>query len=438
MANTNCCGGTSTTTTCDSTIAELPRYYPRQLITPDDLTLEQNYFRDRMRRHNRLLHGWGVVCGAQVCPATTTNSDGSVSFTPWQVKVQKGYILGPYGDEIIIDCCRTVDLRTSGVSGVTGQPCVDTPDPWCSQVFVTPSATNTPLYIAVQYKQCMMRPVRVQPVGCGCNDNTCEYSRWHDGYEVGVLTSCPTCNACDTTATGLITPTTASSLITGDTPACPDCSCGPWVCLAEVTLSSDGLGTILQIDNCGCRRLVVSLCSAWWQCQDTLSISGVSSPAQVAAGQPASPVNVTAGQTASVQMVVTGQNLEADSNATYSVAPGVTAQVVVPASGQPTTGLTTVTLNVTAAATATPGTYNLTVTNADCNTFIFANAVTVVAPSNASATSGSPSAPTGLTGGTGGGGGSSLAKQATPKVTRKAASQTSSSADKGSSKSATT
>ena len=81
---------------CDTTIAELPRYYPRQLITPDDLTLEQNYFRDRMRRHNRLLHGWGVVCGALVCPgAVTTDTNGVVSLSPWQVQVQPGYILGP-------------------------------------------------------------------------------------------------------------------------------------------------------------------------------------------------------------------------------------------------------------------------------------------------------------------------------------------------------
>ena len=231
--NSNCCG--ATTNPCDSTIAELPRYYPRQLITPDDLTLEQNYFRDRMRRHNRLLHGWGVVCGALVCPATTTNSDGSVSFTAWQVQVQTGYLLGPYGDEIILDCVRTVDLRTSGVTGVTGEPCVDAPDPWCSQVFTTPSTTST-LFIAIKYKQSMMRPVRVQPVGCGCDDTSCEYSRLHDGYEIGVLTTCPTCNACDKNVLPAPQP---QSLITGAIPSCPDCSCGPWVCLAQVTLSAD-------------------------------------------------------------------------------------------------------------------------------------------------------------------------------------------------------
>ena len=117
----SCCGGTSSSTSpCATSIVELPRYYPRQLITPDDLTLEQNYFRDRMRRHNRLLHGWGVVCGALVCPVPITNDDGTTSYAPWQVQVQPGYVLGPYGDEILLDCKRTVDLRTQGVSGVSG------------------------------------------------------------------------------------------------------------------------------------------------------------------------------------------------------------------------------------------------------------------------------------------------------------------------------
>jgi hypothetical protein len=63
---------------CDRNMAERPRYYARQLITSDDLTLEQDYFRNRMRLHNRMLHGWGVVCGAQVClvPQTMNNANG--------------------------------------------------------------------------------------------------------------------------------------------------------------------------------------------------------------------------------------------------------------------------------------------------------------------------------------------------------------------------
>lgn len=275
-SNSNCCcGGTSTASPCDTAIAELPRYYPRQLITPDDLTLEQNYFRDRMRRHNRLLHGWGVVCGALVCPATKTNADGTIVLVPYNVVVQTGYILGPYGDEIILDCQRTVDLRTSGVSGVTGDACLDAPDPWCTQVYQTPSSSTNTLYIAVQYKQSMMRPVRVQPAGCGCTDTSCEFSRWHDGYEIGVLSQCPSCTQAPTSsATQGLRPssrtgqtpvgTNLPAIDLTSNPTCPDCSCGPWVGLAVVTFNQSG--NILTIDNCACRRIVTSLSQAYRSC----------------------------------------------------------------------------------------------------------------------------------------------------------------------------
>src|ERR1700759_3696277 len=145
MTSNSPCASTSpcVTSPCADPIAERPRYFPRQIITPDDLTLEQDYFRNKLRRHNRLMHGWGVVCGAKVCltPQTAANG-GNASYQPWMVTVTAGYILGPYGDEILLDCCRTVDLRTSGTSGITGDPCVQATDPWCTDVFVQRSNTG--------------------------------------------------------------------------------------------------------------------------------------------------------------------------------------------------------------------------------------------------------------------------------------------------------
>lgn len=291
MTTNSSCGCGCPDSTCDTGIAELPRYYPRQLVTPDDLTLEQNYFRDRMRRHNRLLHGWGVVCGALVCPVPSpAGSDPSAQFVPWQVQVQTGYVLGPYGDEIILDCPRTVDLRTSGVSGVTGDPCADVPDPWCSQVF-TPLSTST-LYIAVKYKQCMTRPVRVQPVGCGCNDSSCEYSRWHDGYEIGVMQQCPPCSDGKPLAGhddgGNVN---LELLAQGDIPGCPNCQCGPWVGLASVTVNPDG--SIKQIDNCSCRRLVLSYSQFWWTCSASSPIVKTVSPGSLNADGTDQQVTIT-------------------------------------------------------------------------------------------------------------------------------------------------
>ena len=45
---------------------ERNRYFAGQLLDETDLTEEQLYFREKNRRHNRLLHGWGIVSGLGV------------------------------------------------------------------------------------------------------------------------------------------------------------------------------------------------------------------------------------------------------------------------------------------------------------------------------------------------------------------------------------
>jgi len=241
--------------TCGPSIGERPRYYARQLITSDDLTLEQDYFRNRLRLHNRMLHGWGVVCGAQVC-LLPKNNGNEKRFEPWMVVVKPGYALDPCGNEINIDCTRTIDLRQrGGVSGVTGEPCVEAVDPWCVEVFEEQPGDD--LYVAVRYKQYATRPVRVQPTGCGCDDTRCENSRWRDGYEIKILDYCP-----DTHTDR----PDFETLGHGPNPECPPCQPDDaWVVLAKVNVAEDGA---VQIDNCQCRRLVLSLQNFWWECEN--------------------------------------------------------------------------------------------------------------------------------------------------------------------------
>src|SRR5688572_13209164 len=42
------------------------RYFSDRLLEAEDFQLEQDYVRERLRRHNRALHGTGIVCGLQV------------------------------------------------------------------------------------------------------------------------------------------------------------------------------------------------------------------------------------------------------------------------------------------------------------------------------------------------------------------------------------
>src|SRR5262245_31758787 len=219
-------------TACDRGVVERPRYYPRQLITSDDLTLEQEYFRNKQRAHNRMLHGWGVVCGANVCPSPDPNG----GYKPWEVVIGPGYILGPYGDEIVIDRPYVKDLRMSGpASNADGESI----DPWCSQVYTPPPTGDC--YVAVRFMECQARPVRVQPSGCGCEDNPCEYSRVPDEFEFGILYHC-----LEGQCSELMVPYNVPDLVkylrgmaSAEGP-CAKCPTEPWVVLAKVSFGADG------------------------------------------------------------------------------------------------------------------------------------------------------------------------------------------------------
>lgn len=232
---------------------ERPRYFPRQLITPVEMTLEQDYFKDKLRRHNRLLHGWGVVCGAEVCTVRSTADNG---WEPWKVRVQPGYILGPFGDEILIAKEQVISLQVPITAGGPEALNNEISDAWCRPVY----RESLPewVYVAVRYHERQTRQVRAQPAGCGCDDSSCEYSRICDGYDFGVLPSCPPSHQSPQQFPDL------GALLTLGTEACLETPEEEWVVLAAVRLEQNG--RILAIDNCSCRRMVASFAAVWSRC----------------------------------------------------------------------------------------------------------------------------------------------------------------------------
>jgi len=206
---------------------ERVRYFPRQLLTADDLTAEQDYYREKMRRHNRYLHGWGVVCGCAVEPIA--------GGTGWQVRVSPGYAVSPAGDEIQICDAVDVDLRL----GVENQACtVEAPCPPLGYA-PTPGERSPVAYVAVRYAECYARPVRVHPAGCGCDETGCEYSRVRETFEVKVLWQLPESHQraakedqrwCQQLSVADIPQNSLSFPV----PPCPECSTDPWVVLATV------------------------------------------------------------------------------------------------------------------------------------------------------------------------------------------------------------
>jgi len=233
---TDCCS------LCSCTL-ERVRYFPRQLLTADDMRTEQEYFRQRLRRHNRYLHGWGIVCGATVESAPVADAH-------WQVRVCPGLVISPQGDEAAIDDCVLLDLKTGMVRP---EPCTVA---WpCPPVGAMPWANQrATVYVAVRYAECQTRAVRVPPAGCGCDELDCEYSRVRDSFELKVLWTLPDSyakakqadDAWCTTAAGAAA--NARQTHTWPTPPCPPCAHDPWVVLATVLLPASDKTDIVAGD----------------------------------------------------------------------------------------------------------------------------------------------------------------------------------------------
>jgi hypothetical protein len=124
---------------CATTEATLTRrrFFAGQLLDAATLQAEQDYHRGKLRRHNRRLHGFGIVSGLGVHVEPASDPKGG------RIIVDPGYAIDGYGEEIAVcegaalvppsDCNETfVSLRfwehpcpsssptTSGEPGITG------------------------------------------------------------------------------------------------------------------------------------------------------------------------------------------------------------------------------------------------------------------------------------------------------------------------------
>jgi hypothetical protein len=79
---------------------ERPYFFTGKLLTAEDLQREQEYQRNKVRLHNRFLHGWGVVAGLRV------------SLDRGAVVVAPGLALDCAGNELVLPCEERISLST--------------------------------------------------------------------------------------------------------------------------------------------------------------------------------------------------------------------------------------------------------------------------------------------------------------------------------------
>jgi hypothetical protein len=103
------------------------RYFGGRLLLARDFELEQNYFLEKHRLHNRLLHGSGIVIGLEV------------SLDQAQIVVQPGCALDCLGNLICVPEATQVPLPTEG---------------------------DNLLYVKLEYRECITDPAPVPGEPC--------------------------------------------------------------------------------------------------------------------------------------------------------------------------------------------------------------------------------------------------------------------------------
>ena len=121
-------------------------YFVGQLLTAADFSAEQEYFLERLRRHNRCCHGWGVVCGLDL------------SVNGAQVTVAPGMAFDCRGNEIILPSPTTMPLPADQAAH--------------------------PLYVVIQYVECETDPVPIAGAPCSSDTDLEQPSRISETYKL--------------------------------------------------------------------------------------------------------------------------------------------------------------------------------------------------------------------------------------------------------------
>ncbi|MCA1582891.1 MAG: hypothetical protein LC796_16185 [Acidobacteria bacterium] len=87
---------------------ERPVFFSGQLLDAATLTAEQGYHREKLRRHNRALIGYGTVSGLDVRVDDTEGSGGP------RLEIEPGVAIDRRGEELSLPCPVRVKLRAPG------------------------------------------------------------------------------------------------------------------------------------------------------------------------------------------------------------------------------------------------------------------------------------------------------------------------------------
>jgi len=168
----------TTKKTCDYNSYKRTRYFHGMLLTERDFQEEQIYHQEKRRLLNRMLHGWGVVCGLGVKPTKPESS---------KIVISPGMALDCLGNEIVV--CNEYELDLKKLPDLCPDTGAGAKDPCAER-----ETQDCKYYIGIKYAEAPTDPVPVYLPGGSCEEKTCEYSRIREGFCIKLFKS-PPCHA---------------------------------------------------------------------------------------------------------------------------------------------------------------------------------------------------------------------------------------------------
>ncbi|KAF5424734.1 hypothetical protein C5S42_12435 [Candidatus Methanomarinus sp.] len=205
---------------------ERNNYYYGKLMTQREYFAEQSYFNKKRWLINRLVNGWGVVCGLEVKSVLKDSNDPSQGY---ELRVTPGIAIDCCGREITVYEEQVVDLDPDINPGV----------------------------ICLEHFECETEPVHIPFIECEQKDKF-EFNRIRDSFQIVIKDpgevnmerpsgeNCPLLEDQLASLDGYV----CEKLMAG----CPECSEQPCLVLAEITIENNSREII--IDECSKRRLV--------------------------------------------------------------------------------------------------------------------------------------------------------------------------------------
>ncbi len=161
-------------------------YFYGQMLGACDFRTEQSYFRDKIKLHNRCLHGYGTVCGLRVC-VPPPRPECAADVEKPLVFIEPGLALDTEGNELIVrerDSCLKFNLwemLSEADQQTVTKELTDNHCDWYSK----------PLFVCLHHHECPLgASTPVTPDSCGGTLHK-QWGKFRDGVRVSVSLTPP-------------------------------------------------------------------------------------------------------------------------------------------------------------------------------------------------------------------------------------------------------